>query len=286
MKKRIDRIISIFSERDLGIVPGSLAYSFFLAVIPILSLLFYFLSTFHIPMDSLQSFLNNTFPPSVVEFFQPVFTTEITTSSFITLWLSVIVMTNGCNAIVRASNTIYGFDNANVIRRLVKSLILAIILIVLIGFLLIVPLFGKNIIDLISMFTSFIKNHQQLIDTLYAILRIPVSLLFMFIIIKLIYYIAPDEKVAMKYVNKGALFTTITWLVTTILFSYYINNIARFDLVYGNLATIVVLLFYFYILAYVFVIGLFINRDNASKGIEKTNTIKLEEIRQKVKENK
>ena len=286
MKKRIDRIISIFSERDLGIVPGSLAYSFFLAVIPILSLLFYFLSTFHIPMDYLQSFLNNTFPPSVVEFFQPVFTTEITTSSFITLWLSVIVMTNGCNAIVRASNTIYGFDNANVIRRLVKSLILAIILIVLIGFLLIVPLFGKNIIDLISMFTSFIKNHQQLIDTLYAILRIPVSLLFMFIIIKLIYYIAPDEKVAMKYVNKGALFTTITWLVTTILFSYYINNIARFDLVYGNLATIVVLLFYFYILAYVFVIGLFINRDNASKGIEKTNTIKLEEIRQKVKENK
>ena len=67
MKKRIDKIINILSERDLGIVPGSLAYSFFLAIIPILSLLFYFLTTFHLPMDSLQSFLNNTFPEVPVQ---------------------------------------------------------------------------------------------------------------------------------------------------------------------------------------------------------------------------
>lgn len=286
MKKRIDKIINILSERDLGIVPGSLAYSFFLAIIPILSLLFYFLTTFHLPMDSLQSFLNNTFPPSVVEFVQPVFTTEISTSSFITLWLSVIVMTNGCNAIIRASNTIYGFENAHITRRLIKSLILAIILILLVAFMLLVPLFGRNIINLVGEFTSFISNHQQLIDTIYTILQIPVSLLFIFIIIKLIYFIAPDEKVSIKYVNRGALFTSIAWIIATLLFSYYINHIARFDLVYGNLATIVVLLFYFYILAYMFVIGLFINRDNASKGIEKTNTIKLEEIRKRVKENK
>ncbi|MBR4178801.1 MAG: YihY/virulence factor BrkB family protein [Bacilli bacterium] len=286
MKKRINKIIDILSERDLGIVPGSLAYSFFLAIIPILSLLFYFLTTFHLPMDTLMIFLNKTFPESVVEFIQPVFTTDITTTSFITLWLSVIVMTNGCNAIIRASNTIYGFENAHILRRLIKSLILAIILVLLIAFLLIVPLFGRSIINLIGEFTSFIANNQQFIDTIYTILQIPVSLLFLFIIIKLIYFIAPDEKVSIKYVNKGAIFTSITWLIATILFSYYINHIARFDLVYGNLATIVVLLFYFYILAYVFVIGLFINRDNASKGIEKTNTIKLEEIRKKVKENK
>ena len=184
MKKRINKVFDILSERDLGIVPGSLAYSFFLAIIPILSLLFYFLTTFHLPMDTLQTFLNNTFPPSVVEFIQPVFTTEITTSSFITLWLSVIVMTNGCNAIIRASNTIHGFENAHIVRRLIKSLILAIILILLVAFMLLVPLFGRNIINLVGEFTSFISNHQQLIDTIYTILQIPVSLLFIFIIVK------------------------------------------------------------------------------------------------------
>ena len=285
MKKKIERIVAILSERDMGIVPGSLAYSLFLAIIPVLSILFYFLTTFHLPMDSFQSFVNNTFPESVAEFIQPVFTTEITTSSFITLWLSVVVMANGCDSIIRASNTIYGFDNSNFLRRIIKSLLIAIILIVLIAFMLIVPLFGRTIINIVGMFTTFVQNNQNYIDTIYTILQVPVSLFIMYFIIKLIYFIAPDEKISIKYVNKGALFTTFNWLIATILFSYYINNIARYDLVYGNLATIVVLLFYFYILAYVFVIGLFINRNNASKGIEKTNSIKFEEIRKKVKEN-
>ena len=86
--------------------------------------------------------------------------------------------------------------------------------------------------------------------------------------------------------NKGALFTTIGWWLLTIAYSYYINNIARFDLVYGNLANIVILLSWFYILAYIFVIGLNLNKNTAAIEIEKTNTIKLEEIRKKIKESK
>ena len=85
--------------------------------------------------------------------------------------------------------------------------------------------------------------------------------------------------------TKGAIFTTISWLLVTVLFSYYINNIARFDLIYGNLANLVILLFWFYILAFVFVIGLYLNKNSAVSGIEKTNTIKLEEIRKKVRDN-
>ena len=66
--------------------------------------------------------------------------------------------------------------------------------------------------------------------------------------------------------------------------SYYINNVARYNLVYGNLANIVILLLWFYVLAYVFVVGLYLNKNSADAGIEKTNTIKLNEIRKKVHE--
>ena len=102
----------------------------------------------------------------------------------------------------------------------------------------------------------------------------------------MIYVIAPDERIRSKYVNKGSLFTTIGWLIVTVILSYYINNVARFDLVYGNLANIVILLLWFYVLAYVFVIGLQLNKKAIDKGIEKTNTIKLDEIRKKVQEVK
>ena len=150
----------------------------------------------------------------------------------------------------------------------------------------IVPLFGRSIINLVGHFTSFIENNRVFIDNIYTILQIPVSMIVMFFIIKLVYYIAPDEKIPSKYLNRGALLTTIGWLLVTVLYSYYINNIARFDLVYGNLANIVILLFWFYVLAYIFVVGLCINKNKAEAGIEKTNRIKLDEIRKKIKESK
>lgn len=55
---------------------------------------------------------------------------------------------------------------------------------------------------------------------------------------------------------------------------------------YGNLANIVMLLLWFYALAYIFVLGLSINRMSYDEGLEQTNTIKLDEIRKKVNKKK
>ena len=100
-----------------------------------------------------------------------------------------------------------------------------------------------------------------------------------------IYIIAPDDKIKGKYVTKGALFTTTAWLIITMIFSYYINNIANYKVIYGNLANVVILLFWLYLLAYIFVIGLFLNRRNTEVWKQKTNKIALDEIRRKVLEN-
>ena len=111
MKEKLKNIYSLLVTKELGILPGNLAYSFFLAIIPILSLLIYFLTSFNLPMSFLQTFLEETFPSSVAEFIQPVLTSDISFESFLTIWLSIVVMTNGCNAIIVASNTIYNFEN-------------------------------------------------------------------------------------------------------------------------------------------------------------------------------
>ena len=286
MKEKINNVYNLIVGKELGILPGNLAYSFVLSVIPILTLIFYFLTSFNLPLTYINNFLNTALPKSTVEFLRPILADTLSINSLITIVLSIVVITNSCNSIIIASNTIYNFENASFPRRLIKSLVLSIILIILIAFIMIVPLFGRSIINLIGMFTEFVENHRAIIDSLYTLLQFPVSLLFMYLVIKLVYVIAPDDKVPGKYMTSGAIFTTISWLIITVLFSYYINNIARFDLVYGNLTNLIVLLIWFYILAYIFVIGMFLNRNSAIKGIEKTNTIKLEEIRKKVQEER
>ena len=45
-----------------------------------------------------------------------------------------------------------------------------------------------------------------------------------------------------------------------------------------------ILLLWFYVLAFIFVIGLQVNKKTIDAGIEKTNTIKLDEIRKRVQE--
>ena len=286
MTSKIEKLQEIFTSKEFGVLPGNLAFSFFLSVIPILTLIFYVLTSFNLPLDMINDFLTEIFPQGVVDLLQPVFTSELTADSLIPIILGITVAANGCNAIILTSNTIYNFKNASFLRRMIKSLLLTMCIILLIAFVVIVPLLGKSILNIVSGVLNFGVKHEMIINIIYYIIQVPVSLLVMFFFIKIVYTFAPDQRIPSKYVTKGAIFTTISWLLITTLFSFYINNMARYDLVYGNLANIVILLLWFYVLAYVFVIGLYMNKTNTEVGIEKTNTIKLEEIRKKIKDEK
>ena len=80
---------------------------------------------------------------------------------------------------------------------------------------------------------------------------------------------ALNENVPSKYMNKGALFATICFIIVTAIYSYYASNFANYTKFYGNLANIVVLMMWVYILAYIFVIGIAINSDtyNVEKNV-------------------
>lgn len=283
MKNKLEYVSNFLFSKEMGILPACLAFSFFLAIIPILTLIVYVFTSFNLPIDIMQNFLNNTFPSGVVELLQPIFSDTLTSSSIITLVFAICVATNGSNAIILASNTIFNVSDSSILRRTIKAVIITIIMILLFSFIIVVPLLGSSILTLIGSFSNIVVENESIFNMIYIILQIPVSLLIIFIFIKMIYTIAPDENIPSKYTNKGAVFTTLMWLLLTTIFSYYINNIAKYDLIYGNLTNIVILLIWFYGLAYIFVLGLYMNKSNVNKGIEQTNTIKLEEIRNKVK---
>ncbi len=285
-KKRFDEFRELLLSPELRILPGNIAYMLTFSLIPILSMMIYVLISFNLSTNLITDFINSTFPAGISKLLEPIFSTNITRSSLLTIMISVLIATNGCHSIIIASNTIYEFENAPYIKRVLKSLALTVLVILMFTFILIVPLLGRSFINLSIKYIGVVAPHEKIINIIYFILQVPVSLIVMFLLIKLIYTMAPDEVIESKYVNRGALFTTGTWLVTTYIFSYYINNFARYDLVYGNLANIVMLLFYLYLLAYTLVVGLCLNRKTTEKGIEKTNSIKLEEIRKKVQKGK
>ena len=88
----------------------------------------------------------------------------------------------------------------------------------------------------------------------------------------MIYTIAPDFNLRSKYVNRGGIFATFGIIIATAIYSYYINHIARYDIFYGSLSNIVILLIFCYFISYIIVLGIAIN--NSYYVIEKSSNNK------------
>ena len=69
------------------------------------------------------------------------------------------------------------------------------------------------------------------------------------------------------------------FVVVTYIYSFYVNKVAHYDILYGGLAHFVVLMIWFYLIAYIVTIGIAINAEdleNRKKLLEykKANNLK------------
>ena len=193
---------------------------------------------------------------------------------FITLIVGYLTASNGADSIITTSNMIYGIQDKGFIYRKIKSIIMTLFIVILFIFILVVPLFGEKIIELLE-FVNTNDNVTNDIAFVINLLRGPLSWLIIFIIIKLLYTMAPDKPIPSRNVNYGAIFTSLGWVIITTIYSFYINNYANYSVIYGGLANLVILLLWFYLLAYIFVVGLALNYREESNKLSETTKIKV-----------
>lgn len=279
-------VYEIMMKPEMLTLPSSLAYYFVLSIVPIISLLLMIASSFNLSTSFLTEFFENNFSAELVKMITPLVTNQSFSIGFIIyILVAFFLASNGSDAIIVTSNQIFNIDNKNYFKRRIKAFFVTIILFLLFTFMLIVPVFGEQLISI----AGHIGIDSSIIDVLkalYPVLNLPLTLLVLYFGIKLIFIIAPDEKIKSSDVNKGAIFTTICWVLVTNVYAYYLKHIATYNVYYAGLSTLVMLMVWFYFLAFVFVMGLSFNYRIATEHIEKTNAIKLKEIEEKVKASK
>lgn len=288
MKKRIKslliRIYKTVNMSEMVLLPGQLAFFLVLAIIPTVTLIAYGASILNLSLDFIFEFFSKAFSNDIANLI-------LSTSSNINQGLELTIVlvicyylsSNGSSAIIVTSNAIYGVKNSNWFRRRFKAIVMSIIFVLLIVFLLVVPILGNYIIGLIKS-VNLNTDITNIIINLYQLLKSPLMWIILFLLIKIIYILAPDRQITGHNANYGAIFTTISWIVITKGYSYYINNVANYSSFYGGLASVCVLMVWFYFLAYTFVIGMSLNyqKETDDKILEKT--MKLEETSKKVNE--
>ena len=258
LKKYIAKVFKAFNKMEMRILPGNVAFFFVLALIPIITIIIYIASYFSLSINTIIDLINSILPKDASTIvINAISGKDFDRSIGVFSLFTLVIASNGTYAIISASNTLYKIKNTDPLKDRIKSLILLNILLLLIIFLLLVPMFGGKILSLFHS-TRLIKD----LTIIYNLIRWPLTFFLIYLNLKLIYTIAPSNKIESKTTTYGALFTTIIWTIATAIFSYYLQFFANYNIIYGNLSSIIILMIWIYLISYVFVLGIAINAVN------------------------
>lgn len=261
IKGKIYKLLNVLKRNEMKILPGHLAFFLVLSVVPIITLFVYLASFFSVSLDSLIDLMEKSIPKEVVDILLPFISGKgVDIHVGLSMLTVFIVASNGAHSIIVTSNTLYNIENSPYLKRRIKAFFMTFLLVFLFIFILIVLGFGDYILSFIINLKIF-KNVSKNILIIFAFIKWPLAYILILIALKIIFTVAPDKKIPSKYVNRGVQFTTLGWIVATFIFSYYISNFANYDIFYGGLSNIIILMMWIYILAYILVTGIAINAN-------------------------
>lgn len=251
----IKKIYETFNKLEIRILPGNIAFFFVMALIPIITLVAIIASYFSISINTIIDFVQTMIPGEAGDLIVEVISGKGFDSSVgVFNIVALFVASNGTYAIINACNTLYHVRETDSLKDRIKAIIMLLALLFLIVFLILVPIFGERIISLLGN-----NNIIEQVKIIYRILRWPITFLLLYFNLKLIYTIAPSKKISSSSTTYGAIFTTIIWTIVTAIFGYYLKYFANYNVIYGNLSNIIILMIWLYIISYVFVLGIAIN---------------------------
>ena len=259
IKKESKDIYEVMMMPNMAFIPGSIAFFLVISIFPLLTLIGVLSSILSINVGGLTAIITLAFPAKVSEVLTMYISGKgLTTNLTIFMLVGFFYASNGAHSIILASNNMYGFPNASYLNRRIKSIFIILLLIILLFFMLGILAFGNKILQFILL---YVKDEEvsRIIYRIFITIKWPIAIFFIYFIVKVIYTMAPDWRILSKHTTKGAIFTTSAWIILMAIYSFWINNFAKYDIFYGSLSNLAILMLIIYFLAFIFVIGIGIN---------------------------
>lgn len=270
MQKARDFILKIFKfllKPEMRILPGHLAFFLVMTIIPMVALIITLAAALSLSTDSVKIAIESTLPSQIAIIIESITVGNGISFNLLVFFFSAFLLASqGTYSMINISNEIYKVEPKNFIKRRMKAIVMIFIMVLLFLFLLAVPVFGTTIFDLIieivgaNQVSLFLRN-------CLALLKYPITILILFTNIKLMYIIAPDEEIPSKTINKGAMFTTLGWILSSEIFAFYIETFTNYNVFYGSISNVLILLLWVYLLSYIYVFGMIINASEFKKEL-------------------
>ncbi len=264
VKKKTLQFISIFIKRSkqasLVSVSVNIAFYTLLSVFPFLILLGNLLPLFQITPEVMVEYLSILIPEALLPAVKPLVLSLLSGSSGGFLSASTLALlwaaSRAINCLQNSMTAAYGIrSERNYIVRRFIGFFSVLLFFVLIGLLLFLFSFGDMLASFLSPVLTWLEPLRQVIDNL----RWPVVLIFVFLMLILVYLIAPSAKVRFREALPGAVFATFSLLLLVQLFALYVRVATRSLSSYGALSSFFILMFWLEYSAMAVVVGALLN---------------------------
>ena len=223
-KKYLRKLFKLFTRPELKVLPGNIAFFLVLSIFPIITLSGYFASFFNVSLSSVIDLVYRILPSNVSD----ILVSYITGNGMdfhvgFSIITGYIVASNGAHSIIVSCNTLYGFEHKNYLKIRLKALFITILLVFLFIFTLFVLAFGNSILKIILSFNIF-DGIGDSIYYVFLLLKWPIAIVFIYFMMKIIFAIAPNAYIKNTLTTRGALFTSIAWILSTFVYLIFLSS--------------------------------------------------------------
>lgn len=251
-------------NKSLGERAAAISFNFLLAIPPFFIFLFTLVP--YIPMKNVEATLYE-----LAEDVTPNYNTYIIIRDMIHDFLythrngllSVAFLTgffassNAVMGLIRSFNkTLPGFRRRKWWQKRLMALKLTLILVVLLLLTIILIIAQGTVLGFIF---DYIGITDKRILSIAVVLRwLLIGLLF-FSMLSVIYRFVPATVKKWKFITAGSVFATLMMIAVTILFSFFVNNFANYNKIYGSVGTILILMLSVYFYSFILLVGFELN---------------------------
>lgn len=260
IRKMIILGIQQFQDPYYQGVAAQLAFFMFLSILPTFILLSQVLGFFSLSLSNIEQWVDINVTGAGVDTIRRML--NYSPSGMNSFFLAVTALWAASRvqfAMIRVTNytlTDGVTTGEGYVKDRLRSLKTILMTIFTVAFSLIVVVYGPIILNLVLGKVLGAK----ITEAAWMALRWPLAAALYFLMISYNYYVLPSIRVRYRDIVPGSVFASVGFLAVTFVYNIYTTRSVNYDILYGSFSNIVVLMFWFWFIAWVMCLGVTINR--------------------------
>lgn len=249
-------MIRRYYVHDVARDSAALTYYLLFAIFPLLIFVSTLLGVLELDIASITAVLAPILPSDVVDIIRTYLEYVAANQSRQLLWFSLVfsiwfpMRSTGC--LMHSLRKAFGRSAPeNILLGQLRTLLFTVWMIFVIGLTLALVVVGRRALYFLS---GFLPLSETFISV-WGYLRFIILGLVMAISLGILYQLALGQRRPLREVLPGVGSSLAAWLLLSMAFSYYVENMARYAQLYGSIATIVVVLLWLYMSGQVLILG-------------------------------